>query len=181
MQTGHQADPQGAVVAGARVVITNQGTNISTDTTANGEGYYTITSLKPGLYTIQITQAGFRTDSRKDIELNVGQKDRFDFQLSVGEASAVVDITSDNQSLIQREDAIIGSVVDNRRITQLPLLQIKRDLLLSVATAGLNEINFLNPVFSGSHQFVCSLNIFSSKPATTLSCLRLFHKSIDCL
>lgn len=40
--TGQITDSQGAVVAGARVVVINQTTNISTETTTNNDGYYTL-------------------------------------------------------------------------------------------------------------------------------------------
>ncbi|MBA2493445.1 MAG: TonB-dependent receptor [Acidobacteria bacterium] len=129
--TGQVIDPQGAVVAGARVVVTNQGTSIAVETTTNGEGYYTLINLKPSLYKIEITQSGFKTDSRKDVELNVGQKARLDFQLSVGETTAVVDVTTENQTQLQREDASLGNVVDNRRVTTLPLPQRSWDDLLT--------------------------------------------------
>ncbi len=49
--TGQVTDPQGAIVAGVRVVITNQATNIKAETTTNEEGYYTFTNLRPNLYT----------------------------------------------------------------------------------------------------------------------------------
>lgn len=132
--TGQVNDPQGAAISGARIVITSQATNIRAETTTNGEGYYTFTNLRPNLYTIEITQPGFKTELRKDVELNVGQKARIDFQLTVGEASAVVDVTSDNQAQLQREDASLGNVVDNRRVTTLPLPQRSwDDLIVQVA------------------------------------------------
>ncbi|MBA3692105.1 MAG: TonB-dependent receptor [Acidobacteria bacterium] len=129
--TGQVTDPQGAIVAGVRVVITNQATNINAETTTNEEGYYTFTNLRPNLYTIEITQTGFNTDSRKSVELNVGQKARFDFQLTVGDTTTIVDITADNQSQLQREDASLGNVVDNRRVSTLPLPQRSWDDLLT--------------------------------------------------
>ncbi|MBA2619711.1 MAG: carboxypeptidase regulatory-like domain-containing protein, partial [Acidobacteria bacterium] len=129
--TGQVTDPQGAVVAGARIVATNQATNIAVETTTNGEGYYTLTNLRPNLYTIETIQQGFKTDSRKDVELNVGQKARFDFQLTVGETGTIVDVTTDNQTQLQREDASLGNVVDNRRVTTLPLPQRSWDDLLT--------------------------------------------------
>ncbi len=107
--TGQVTDPQGAVVAGARIVATNQATNIAVETTTNGEGYYTLTNLRPNLYTIETIQQGFKTDSRKDVELNVGQKARFDFQLTVGETGTIVDVTTDNQTQLQRETCVENS------------------------------------------------------------------------
>jgi hypothetical protein len=121
--TGQVTDATGAVLPGAKIVATSQATNIAVETMTNSDGYYTLTNLRPSFYTIEITLPGFRTETRKSFELNVGQRARLDFQLSVGEATAVVDVTTENQSLIQREDASLGNVVDNRRVSTLPLPQ----------------------------------------------------------
>jgi hypothetical protein len=129
--TGQVTDAQGAVVAGARVVATNQATNISAETVTGDEGYYTFTNLRPSLYTVEASQANFKIDSRKNYELNIGQRARLDFQLSVGDAAAVVDITAETQSQLQREDASLGNVIDNRRVTTLPLPQRSWDDLLT--------------------------------------------------
>ena len=137
--TGQITDAQGAVVKGARVLVTNQATNISVENTTNGEGYYTLSNLRPGLYTVEASQQNFKTSSRKDYELNVGQKARLDFELSVGETTAVVDVTTANQSQLQREDATVGAVVNNRRITGLPLLQRSWDDLLSQVAGVQND------------------------------------------
>ena len=118
------------MIAGARVVLTNQATNIAVETTTNDDGYYTLTNLRPSLYAIEVAQANFKTSSRKDYELNVGQKARLDLSLSVGDAGAVVEVTSENQTQLQREDASLGSVVDNLRVTTLPLPQRTWDDLL---------------------------------------------------
>ncbi|MEP6900109.1 MAG: TonB-dependent receptor [Actinomycetota bacterium] len=129
--TGLLTDPQGAVVAGARVTATNQATGIRTETTTNSDGYYTFTNLRPSRYTIEAAQPNFKTSSLKDYELNIGQKARLDLTLSVGDASAVVEVTSETQSQLQREDASLGNVVDNRRVTTLPLPQRSWDDLLT--------------------------------------------------
>jgi Carboxypeptidase regulatory-like domain/TonB dependent receptor/TonB-dependent Receptor Plug Domain len=129
--TGQVTDSQGAVVAGARVTATNQSTGIAVETTTNSDGYFTFTSLRPSIYTIEAAQANFKTSSRKDYELNIGQKARLDLTLTVGDASAIVDVTAETQSLLQREDASLGNVVDNRRVTTLPLPQRSWDDLLT--------------------------------------------------
>ncbi len=132
--TGQVTDTQGAVIANARVVLTNQTTNISIEITTNSDGYYTFTGLRPSLYTIQVSQSGFAQQTRKDFELNVGQKMRSDFELGVGTATANVEVTSDSQATLQRDDATLGNVVDNRRISTLPLPQRSwDDLIVQVA------------------------------------------------
>jgi hypothetical protein len=98
--TGQVTDQQGAVVAGARVVATNQVTNIAVETTTNDDGYYTLSNLRPSLYIIEAGQQNFKSSQTKNYELNVGQKARLDFALSVGDASAVVEVTTESQSLL---------------------------------------------------------------------------------
>jgi hypothetical protein len=132
--TGQATDAQGAAIAGARVVITNQNTNAAVEMTTNSEGYYTFTGLRPSLYRLEISQTGFGSQIRKDIEINVGQKARLDFQLAVGSTTEKVEVTTENQPLVQREDASLGNVVDNRRVTTLPLPQRSwDDLIVQVA------------------------------------------------
>lgn len=132
--TGHVIDTQGAIINNARIVLTDQKTNISMETTTNNEGFYTFTGLKPSIYTIQASQNGFAGQTRKNYELNVGQKMRFDFELGVGNATANVEVTTDNQAILQRDDATLGNVVDNRRISTLPLPQRSwDDLIVQVA------------------------------------------------
>jgi hypothetical protein len=128
--TGQITDQNGAAIAGARVAAINQGTNISTETTANSEGYYTFPGLRPGAYRIEVSQTGFNTEIRRDLELNVGRTARLDISLGVGATTANVDVTTENQSLLQRDDATLGNTVDNRRITTLPLPQRSWDDLL---------------------------------------------------
>lgn len=127
--TGLVADANGAVVAGARVVALNQETNISAETVAGEDGYYTFTNLRPAVYTITVEQAGFKREVRPDMRLSVGQRARLDFTVTVGQVTETVTVTAESLQL-QREEASLGNVVDNRRITTLPLLQRSWDDLL---------------------------------------------------
>lgn len=129
--TGQVTDPNGAAVAGANVTTINQATNISLSTTSNDAGYYTFASLRPGLYTIEVTQTGFDKSVRKEFEVNVGRSFRLDFPLQVGVATEIVEVTGETQSALQRDEATIGNVVDNRRVSTLPLPQRSWDDLLT--------------------------------------------------
>ena len=128
--TGQITDQNGAAVAGAKIVLTNQSTNISAETISNEDGYYTFSSVRPARYKITVNQTGFGAEVRNDLELNVGRTTRQDFRLNVGSAEVVVDVTSEQQTLLQRDDATIGNIVDNRRISTLPLPQRSWDDLL---------------------------------------------------
>jgi hypothetical protein len=127
--TGLVADANGSVVPGARVVATNQGTNIAAEAVTGEDGYYTLTNLRPGLYSITVERSGFNRETLQDVRLSVGQRARLDITLKVGQVAEAVTITSEAVAL-QREDASLGNVVDNQRITSLPLPQRTWDDLL---------------------------------------------------
>ncbi len=61
---GTVIDPTGAVVPGAKVTLTNEGTGLVLETTSGGDGAYSFTPIKIGSYTVAVTRPGFRTISR---------------------------------------------------------------------------------------------------------------------
>lgn len=132
--SGQVTDTQGAVIANARIILTNQNTNSINEAVTDSEGFYTFTGLRPSRYSIEVSQKGFATQGKKDYLLSVGQKNRLDFEMTVGTTTVNVEITTDNQVGLQRDDATLGNVVDNRRITTLPLPQRSwDDLIVQVA------------------------------------------------
>ena len=68
---GNVTDPQGAVVSGAKVTITNVGTGQAIGLTTNSAGAYNSGALQPGSYTVQISGAGFRTTTTT-VQVQVG-------------------------------------------------------------------------------------------------------------
>src|SRR5437667_6218183 len=82
--TGSVADPSGAVIVGASVTLTNPATNVKRETTTNEDGIYNLAALPPGVYNLQVEAKGFPKQAREGIELQVGQIDRVDFMLQVG-------------------------------------------------------------------------------------------------
>src|SRR5260370_24377364 len=66
---GTVLDPKGGVVAGAKVTVTNQDTGTTRDTAASAEGFYRISELPPGKYTVTVEAAGFRKVTAKNVEV----------------------------------------------------------------------------------------------------------------
>jgi hypothetical protein len=79
-----------------------------------------VPSLTPGLYSVKIEALGFQSVVRNGIELEVQQTARIDFQLQVGQISEVIEVTG-GTPLLTTESATVGSVIENRRIVELPL------------------------------------------------------------
>src|SRR5260370_2915187 len=128
--TGMIRDANGSVVSGARVVVLNRATNISVEATSGEDGYYALSNLRPNVYEITVEQQGFKRETRSGVQLSVVQRARLDFVLTVGQVSEAVTVTADSL-ILQRDDASLGNVVDNQRITKLPLLQRSWDALLT--------------------------------------------------
>src|SRR5881296_1141064 len=73
---GTVSDGSGAVVAAARIVITNTGTNAKLEVVSNEEGSYTAPLLPPGAYSVAVTAQGFKSFEQSGIQLQVQQQAR---------------------------------------------------------------------------------------------------------
>src|SRR6266853_1403924 len=118
--SGDTRDASGAVVTGATVTAVNVGTNAARSVTTNEAGDYSFPSLPPGTYTVKVEKAGFKTVIRNQIELQVQQSARVDFEMQVGQVSESIEVRA-SATLLATEDATVGTVIENKRIVELPL------------------------------------------------------------
>jgi hypothetical protein len=112
-------DLNGAVITDALVKLRNLGTGESRNSTTGDEGAYAFSSLSPGLYELRIEKTGFKTRIEK-IELLVNEDQRQDATLEVGELPSVP-IDSTFEAQLKKDSASLGTVIENRQITGLPL------------------------------------------------------------
>src|SRR6202140_5301675 len=110
----------GAIVAGVTVTVSNNGTNAVRSAVTNDAGVYSFPSLAPGTYGLRAEKPGFRTIVRSQVELQVQQAARVDFELQVGQVSESIEVRSD-APLLATDDATVGTVIENKRIVELPL------------------------------------------------------------
>ena len=90
--TGTIKDASGAVMAGAKVTLKNQGTNLTRETTSSDTGDYVFPLLPVGVYSISAEQQGFKVAKQSDITLLVNQVMRVNLELAVGEVTQTVDV-----------------------------------------------------------------------------------------
>ncbi len=121
-------DPSGAIVVGAHVTETNTGTEGSHTTVTDRAGYYTFVGLPVGQYRISASQAGFR-EEQVTLMLDPSEQGRQDFHLKVVGGTTIVDVTAEGAE-ISRDDASIGTVIDNQTIVGTPLYQRNWDDLI---------------------------------------------------
>ncbi len=117
---GSVTDSSGAVIPGAKVTITNVGTNVARTLTTNSVGEYDAPSLEPGKYSITVDARGFRKLEQKDIRLEVARSLRIDLQVVPGAMGETVQVTGE-APLVNTANAVLESTFTNNAIVQLPL------------------------------------------------------------
>ena len=113
-------DAASGSISGAKVTVTNEGTNIAITDVTNDRGAFLAPNLRPGKYSVSVSHPGFKATERKGITVQVGQAPRVDLQLQVGDTSERITVTADT-SLLESETSDRGSVIEGRRIVELPL------------------------------------------------------------
>jgi hypothetical protein len=88
---GTVTDPSGAVVSGAKVLITNQGTGQTQTVTTNAAGSYTSQALDPAKYKLQVSAKGFSTVSEV-LTVEVGNTATANVKLQLGQESQVIEV-----------------------------------------------------------------------------------------
>jgi len=123
---GTITDPNGAVIPGATVTVTNISTNETRTTKTNDEGAYTISSLAAANYRVDVESVGFSRLQITQVVLQVNQEMRLDGELEVGSIDAVGRVVALEQligeaPLLKQDSASLGAVIENRQVVGLPL------------------------------------------------------------
>jgi len=118
---GRIIDPSGAVVVGAKVHATNTAQNARVSSVVNEQGYYEISYLIPGTYRVEVEIAGFKKAVRDGIELHVNDRLPLDFTLELGNLTETVVVTGETP-LLESTSASIGMIMDERRVTEFPVV-----------------------------------------------------------
>lgn len=142
--SGTVNDPNGAVVPGATVTVTNIETNVSASATTNDSGAYNFPLLLPGKYKVSTNIEGFKTAVREQLMLNVDDRLTVDFTLEIG-ATTEVNIVADTE-LVERGSVTTGTVITERQISELPLSE---GAAYNLATQAPGVSYTGNPNFTG--------------------------------
>src|ERR1700683_940917 len=115
---GTVTDSSGAVIAGAAVNLKSKDTGAVLSATTSTTGSYQFTLLKPGSYTLEVSQTGFKLLAQAT-EVLLGQITLANIKLEVGATSDTVTV-SEQGALLQTEDANISSNFDTNQIQNIP-------------------------------------------------------------
>src|SRR5579883_2588475 len=119
--SGTVIDPSGATVAGAKVVITNTGTDAGRTVTTDEHGFYVAEQLPIGAYRVSVDHPGFKRTSQDHNELVADGRLTVDFKLAVGESSQTVEVISAQSESLNTVSAEVSQIVDKHQIDDLAL------------------------------------------------------------
>ncbi|HYM12175.1 MAG TPA: carboxypeptidase-like regulatory domain-containing protein [Bryobacterales bacterium] len=118
--TGAVLDPDEAVVAGAKVTISNSAAGFTRQFTTADNGQYTFTLVPPGRYQLKVEKEGFSTYLQPNIVLAVGQSSTLNPRLELGPLSQTIEVTAD-APLLNSGNANLGAEVAGKQAVELPL------------------------------------------------------------
>ncbi len=117
---GTVEEKTGAVVAGARVVIHNNGTNAEQTATTDTSGFFRVIHLQPGTYTVTVAAPGFDTFRVTAISVQVGSLSDPQAKLTIGAETTTINVTSEN-SLINTTSPDFSNTIDQKILEDLPV------------------------------------------------------------
>jgi hypothetical protein len=117
---GTLTDASGGVVPHTPITLVNTDTQAKYGSVTDGAGYYQFQNVPPGNYKVTVTKTGFKTLARGPFALQVEGSLRINLALEVGNETQTVTVTA-SSPLIQAETTSLGTVVDERQATEIPL------------------------------------------------------------
>ncbi|HRA39479.1 MAG TPA: MG2 domain-containing protein [Pyrinomonadaceae bacterium] len=125
---GTVTDSNGAVIASAKIKVTNVATSIDRSGTSNAEGNYLITSLDAGTYKLRVSFDGFKDSVIENIPVKANATAKVDVTLEVGSVSSAVDVTSGGDLMMETSSSAVSTTVDGAQGSTLnfsALLKLK--------------------------------------------------------
>ena len=116
-------DPTGAVLANAKVTVTNEATKEVRITPTKGDGSYRLDAIPPGQYTIVVEQNGFETRKATGVVVNPSVVSSYDAVLSIGKVSDVVEVQAVSNS-INLENGQLTGMLSVNDIRELPIFSL---------------------------------------------------------
>jgi hypothetical protein len=118
--SGTVSDKAGAVIAGATVKATSQGTGLSREAKTDDSGHYLIPLLPVAFYTIRVDFQGFQASEQKDVRLQVDEHREVDFTLVPASVSSTVEVSA-TEVAVETANPTLGQVITAEQVADLPL------------------------------------------------------------
>src|SRR5207245_6343844 len=136
---GVVTDAQGAVVPGAKVILTDEETNRKLEITSNDSGIYNLSALPPSHYRIEVEKTGFKKKVLDHVGIIAEQANALNVQLDVGESTETITVNAEEMPLIDTETSNLSGTVNAQQIQKLPSLGRDVFQLLQLAPGAFGD------------------------------------------
>ena len=118
--SGFVRDGTGSVVPQSTITVKNEGNSVQRQTTTNEAGYYVVSTLPPGYYTVVVEAKGFKRFQKSQNKLDPNIPTTIDAQLEVGAVTETVDVVA-SVVKVQSETATVGKLIESSQIANMQL------------------------------------------------------------
>src|SRR5262245_41089325 len=115
---GTVTDPSGAVMPNVNVTVTNPATGWTRTIPTNDAGQYVAADVQIGHYNIKAEASGFKVSEQKDVNVQVGDRLRVDFQMTVGTSAETVTVEA-NAIAVQADSGELSNVITSQQVSQI--------------------------------------------------------------
>ena len=120
---GVVTDPTGAVIPGATLTLTDNGTNAKLVRTSNGDGIYNFDALPPDSFNLVVTKTGFQEKDFTNLQLNPEQANAIDVQMTPGAQTVTVTVNGSTVAALDTETANSGEVISANEVQHMPVYE----------------------------------------------------------
>ncbi|HUK19111.1 MAG TPA: carboxypeptidase-like regulatory domain-containing protein [Bryobacteraceae bacterium] len=118
---GTVRDESSGYIAGVRVVLTEKSKGLTRGSETDSSGSFFFPSVIAGVYRLEAEKVGFESHQVDDLKIEVGEVASVAITLVVGTSHTVVIVSPPSSTELDSDSNTIGSVVDSKRIQELPL------------------------------------------------------------
>lgn len=118
--SGTVTDSTGAAIPGAKVTVTNAGTNQSVVLTTSDSGNYSFNSLEPVTYNVEVEATNFKTAIVSDIKVDTASIQTVNVKLEAGNVTETVTVQAETP-LLNTESGTTGQTITEKQLQELPL------------------------------------------------------------
>ncbi len=119
--SGTVTDSSGAVIPNAAVTVTNSATNLVRTTQTDDSGFYTVTNLPVGTYSVQVERTGFKKANQTDNALAADTRLTINVSLEAGAVSETVEVSTAAGETVNTTSGEVARIVDRRQVQNLAL------------------------------------------------------------
>jgi len=117
---GTVTDTSGAVIANAKVDVTNIATGVVIHTQTSSTGDYTVPYLNPATYKVTVTATGFQKSVSNEFTLAVDQQARVNIMLKPGAVTEILEVQASAIAL-DTDNSSVSSLITQKQVEELPL------------------------------------------------------------